>query len=343
MGGWLQAAGLGVQALGNVLGSKSASRSAREAADLEYQEWLRNAGRARAAADEVNPRLQEAYDRAQGLITETAFPQADIVQQRGERAGTEALGLTREGIGYLDPYMQAGARATTSLEELGGPARKFTMEDLQLDPSYQFRLDEGAKALERSRAAKGVLMGGGTAKALERYSQGLASTEYAAAFDRFMRQQESRQKSLTSLAELGSGASRMAAEQLGTAGRFAGDIGLKGTATAADIRNRASTLVGQLGTESAGLQAKNVLGAEDEARQAYANAARAKAGGMVAQGNIRGQMWGGLGQTVGGGLSLWDMTRNRGITRNYNSPYSESDYITDVPSAFNVNDYIWGR
>jgi hypothetical protein len=110
------------------------------------------------------------------------------------------------------------------------------------------------------------------------------------------------------------------------------------------MRTRANELVGALGTESAVRQGANVLSAEEEARQAYANAARAKAGGRVAQGNIRGQMWGGLGQTVGGGLSLWDMTRRQGgITRDYGSPYGESDYITDVPSAFNVNDYIWGR
>lgn len=55
------------------------------------------------------------------------------------------------------------------------------------DPSYKWRFDEGQRALERSHAAKGLNFSGNVATALVGYGQGMASTEYAAEFDRMMR------------------------------------------------------------------------------------------------------------------------------------------------------------
>src|SRR5262245_11872946 len=55
-----------------------------------------------------------------------------------------------------------------------------------LSAAGQFRLDEGLKARERSAAARGTLLTGGLQKALERFSQGLASEEYGNDFNRAM-------------------------------------------------------------------------------------------------------------------------------------------------------------
>lgn len=52
------------------------------------------------------------------------------------------------------------------------------------DPYYQFRMAEGMKARQRSAAARGTLLNGGTLKSLEAFSQGLASEEAGKAFDR---------------------------------------------------------------------------------------------------------------------------------------------------------------
>ena len=52
------------------------------------------------------------------------------------------------------------------------------------DPGYQFRFNEGMKALERSAAAHGNLQSGATLKALTRYSQDYASNEFGKAYDR---------------------------------------------------------------------------------------------------------------------------------------------------------------
>jgi len=60
----------------------------------------------------------------------------------------------------------------------------FTSADLLSDPSYEFRRDQGELGMERNAAARGVLQNGGTAKALDRYNQDYASTEFQNAYSR---------------------------------------------------------------------------------------------------------------------------------------------------------------
>lgn len=59
-----------------------------------------------------------------------------------------------------------------------------TDAELFTDPSYKFRFAQGADALQRSAAARGVLNTGGTLKDLVGYGQDLASQEYGHVYDR---------------------------------------------------------------------------------------------------------------------------------------------------------------
>lgn len=54
----------------------------------------------------------------------------------------------------------------------------------QSDPGWQFRMREGLKAVERSAAAKGTLLTGGTMKDLTRWAQDYASGEYDKVYGR---------------------------------------------------------------------------------------------------------------------------------------------------------------
>lgn len=65
----------------------------------------------------------------------------------------------------------------------------------ETSPGYQFRLDEGIKAIQRSAAARGSLASGATMKSLNNYAQGQASGEY-----------NNYVNSLMNLAGIGSGA-----------------------------------------------------------------------------------------------------------------------------------------
>lgn len=135
------------------------------------------------------------------------------------------------------PWLKAGQGAVTSLSDLmnngGFPdwTGKFqapTAATEQNDPGFQFRLQQGQQALERSAAAKGGLLSGGTGKALQQYGQDYASNEYSNVYNRalgqyqqgyneFQNNQTNRYNRLAGLAGLG----QTSANQLGQSGQAA--------------------------------------------------------------------------------------------------------------------------
>lgn len=75
------------------------------------------------------------------------------------------------------PFAQAGQQALANLQ---APS----MEALQADPGYQFRLQQGQNALERSLAARGLGQSGAALKAAQDYGQNLAAQTYDNYFNR---------------------------------------------------------------------------------------------------------------------------------------------------------------
>ena len=55
---------------------------------------------------------------------------------------------------------------------------------IQQSPAYQFALDQGNQAINRSAAAKGTLNSGNVLAELAKYGQGMASQEYGNQFNR---------------------------------------------------------------------------------------------------------------------------------------------------------------
>lgn len=53
-------------------------------------------------------------------------------------------------------------------------------------PGYQFRQDEGTKALDRSAASRGTLLSGAQTKATQKFGQDIASEEYGNYFNQLM-------------------------------------------------------------------------------------------------------------------------------------------------------------
>jgi hypothetical protein len=54
--------------------------------------------------------------------------------------------------------------------------KQYMQQTIQNQPGYQFQMDQGSQALQRSMAAKGLLNSGAAAKALTQYGQGYASS-----------------------------------------------------------------------------------------------------------------------------------------------------------------------
>lgn len=122
-------------------------------------------------------------------------------------------------------------------------------------PGYDFRFDEGVRALDRSASAKGMLMSGGQMRELTRYGQGVASSEFGNYANR-----------LSALAGIGQGANQQgiysganAASQYGTTSNALGQtIMAQGTARAGGIADAgnawATGIQGAAGAIGAGIQ-----------------------------------------------------------------------------------------
>lgn len=100
------------------------------------------------------------------------------------------------------PWRQAGIGALSQLQDPSFQ-HNFSASDFQTDPGYQFRMQQGQQALERSAAARGGLQSGGTMKAITDYGQNFASNEYQNAYSRFTNDQSNRFNRLSSIAGLG--------------------------------------------------------------------------------------------------------------------------------------------
>jgi hypothetical protein len=161
-----------------------------------------------------------------------AHAQQDAVNaanQVAKETNDQQIALQREmfnkNVELQQPAIDAGNTSRNRLMQLlglstGGPdngslMRDFSMADFQNDPGYQFRLDQGQQALERSAAARGGLLSGAALKDTARFSQGLASQDYQAAFDRFQSNRTNKLNPLLSLA----GAAQTASGALGSAGQ----------------------------------------------------------------------------------------------------------------------------
>ena len=165
--------------------------------------------------------------------------QSDAASSAANAANAESRYALDKQIELQEPFRQAGITGQNRLMELlglGGNAgaegygkysRDFGMSDFVTDPGYQFRRDQGTKALERSAAARGGLISGNTGGALQKFGQDLGSQEYTNAFNRY---QVNRTNQLAPLQSL-FGAGQSSANTLG------GNYGTYGATTGANTGN----------------------------------------------------------------------------------------------------------
>jgi hypothetical protein len=247
-----------------------------------------------------------------------AYTAGAQAQQLAQSAGTQAQGLVQNAAGtanqYLsngfnqvsgatNPYMTVGNTATQNLNAayqpggaLAGTFTAPTAAQAMQTPGYQFQLQQGQQAIQRQAAAAGQLNSGATAKSLDAYSQGLASTYYQQAYNNALTgYQTNYSNSLNSLlagsnlglqgtsiysgaaqnAAAGQSANTMnaaqymgntglqAAEYAGTAGtqtaQYAGTLGLQGMQAAGNayLQGAEGTAAGQVGSANAWQNAIN--------------------------------------------------------------------------------------
>jgi hypothetical protein len=167
--------------------------------------------------------------RARGA-SRAAETQAVAAERAAERASQLYGDIYQQQREDIAPWREAGEEALGELTGLVQPEmeRPFAREDFEADPGYQFRLEEGQKALERSAAARGGVLSGRSAKEAVRYGQGLGAQEYGAAFNRFQAERTGRFNRLASLAGIGQTATGLQAQATGQYGAMAGSSAERG-------------------------------------------------------------------------------------------------------------------
>jgi len=154
-------------------------------------------------------------------------------------SAAESARLQREmfdrQVQLQEPFRQGGITGQNRIMELlgiGGNAsagdygrygRDFGMNDFEADPGYAFRLAEGNKALERSAAARGMVLSGSMFKGVQRYGQDMASQEYQNAFNRYQTNRSNQLNPLQSLMGAGQTATNQLTGAAGDLGRSLGE------------------------------------------------------------------------------------------------------------------------
>ena len=190
-------------------------------------------------------------------------------------AGGAGLNALQYGLGVGGTANGSGVgQGSLTQAYPGGPFVAPTALTAQNDPGYQARLQLGTDTLQKSAAARGSVLTGGTAKALDTYSQDYASNEYGNVYNRaldtyntnynaYNTNQQNQYNKLASLAGSGQQTAANLAQQGQAAANTASNIDLTtgaqqgqalqnaGTATASGIVGASNAITsGIMGTSS---------------------------------------------------------------------------------------------
>ena len=143
-----------------------------------------------------------------GAVASRGASKQEKAIREGAKQQTEAtLTAQREALAATQPFRDLSLEQLNQLAALYAPGGRYaempTVEELQFDPGYQMRFDEGMRALERSAAARGGLLSGPLLRGVTRYGQEMKSQEYQNAMARAMGQRGAVTNVLSSIGGLG--------------------------------------------------------------------------------------------------------------------------------------------
>jgi hypothetical protein len=161
------------------------------------------------------------------------------------------------------PYRESGYSALKDIAAMQPYlTRQFGVEDFQagIDPSYNFRLQQGNLATTNLANQAGGLIGGNALQGLTNYGQNLASTEYGNVFNRFQTQRSNIYNNLASIAGLGQTSLGQTGQlSANTAGNVGGAISGAGTAIGAGQIAAGNAMSGGLQGASNAYMLSNLL------------------------------------------------------------------------------------
>lgn len=265
-------------------GTKNAANAQKEAAQQASDTQLTASREANALQEKMFNRQIQLYN--QDIARQEPIRQAGLT---GQNRLLDVLGLGAKtkanGYGTTNGYGSANA--------------KFEERDIKMDPGYQFRLQEGQKALERSAAARGGLFSGRAAKDLQSYGQGMASQEYGNAYNRaYGKFQDERNNLLQPLQSLAGLSQTAASSQGASTNAFGNQAAAYGNSMSNNLLNTGNAIAGN--QQAAGnARASGYIGQANNINNAIGSAYNAFASNRAPTG------WGNtqFGATVRGNLS----------------------------------------
>jgi hypothetical protein len=200
-------------------------------------------------------------------------------QQAG--AGRDALNLqtaeSERNRYMLEPFNRMGMYGASALNQgLGIDAsgqfnpnapltKQFTLADFQASPAYQFNLQQGQDALNKSAAARGNLYAPQTLQDLSKYTQGMASNEFQNALGNFRNWQGDVAGRLSGVAGMGlSAGSALAGVGTNMAGMMGNTMQGIGNARAAGTMGGINALAGGLGDAYNNYMQNQILGQQQQ-------------------------------------------------------------------------------
>lgn len=148
---------------------------------------------------------------------------------------TDMAGLNE----YVDNLIANQEGAAESNPLFGSLMEGFSADKFEADPGYQFRLDEGTKALERAAAARGQYFDPSTMAALAERNASMADQTYNQAYDRYNIDQNNIFNRLASVSGMGQTAT---GQMIGAGQNYA---------------NQAGNIYGQMGNAVTSAQVAN--------------------------------------------------------------------------------------
>ncbi len=206
-----------------------------------------------AAKSAANTQAQSARD-----ALDFQKQQFNTIQQQttgGRAAGANALNqLGSLGSGTYQMYDANGNPIGAGIGS-GYLTQQYTPEEFAkgIDPGYQFRLQQGQEATNRMANMGGGMLSGNALKGAQDYTQGLASTEFGNAFNRFQTGRQNIYNTLAGIAGLGQNMTNTSAQSGGQAATAVGNtIQNLGAAQASGTVGAANAITG--GIQNAGNQ-----------------------------------------------------------------------------------------
>ena len=275
----------GIGLVGNVVSGILGKKAATKAADVQQQAANQAAADIKATTAAANPAITEAARIAGEGVTTSADKAAADAAAAGARAGAGATDAAKQANAILDPYSEAGKAAAEQLKAGVAPGGQFnaqpTAKDIQIDPGYAWRLQQGQLALDRSAAARGGAVSGTALQSSINFGQGSASQEYQNAFQRYQQNRQNNYADILGISNQGLAAGTTQGGNLTSAARYAGDTGIGTSEYGGTLKTGAAQYAGTAGMNAADLTTSNTINAQKSASDYLTGGAAAKAAGIV--------------------------------------------------------------